>query len=118
MNKLIIVTLMMLSVSLPAVSAEPPSVKTNNLTSSENFNKNLSMVGAGLLGLVLASGAAGLMSTTSMMYEGAALSEAIEAGAGLSLPVAMLSAVLGGVFGQEFVQRNINSFNISTEPTH
>jgi hypothetical protein len=111
MYKLLMVILLSLSFSFPAMgaSAEAPS---------DNFNKNLAMLGGGVLGIVLASGAVGLVSSGTLMYEGAAVADAMEAGAGLSLPVTFLSAVLGAVFAQDFVLRNIRDFNSSGEVTH
>ncbi|CAK0758640.1 conserved exported hypothetical protein [Gammaproteobacteria bacterium] len=114
MRKLFMSTVLMLSLSIPALGAEPQN--TRGL--SENFNKNLAMLGAGVLGVVLASGTVGLISSSTMMYEGAGFAEAMESGAGLSLPLVLLSAVLGGVFGQDFVQRNIHALNASGEPIH
>ncbi|CAK0761058.1 membrane hypothetical protein [Gammaproteobacteria bacterium] len=78
---------------------------------AEEFNKNMAMVGGGALGILLASGVAGLLSSGSMMFEGAAFSEAMEAGAGLSLSMTFLSAVLGAVFAQDMALRVINAYN-------
>jgi len=119
MYKLFIVLLLALSFSMPSFGTEPVhgSGNAGNVGNSANFNKNLAMVGAGAFGLVLASGAVGLFSATSMMVEGSAFADAMESGAGLSLPVTLLSAVLGAVFGQDLVLRNIQNFRAS-ELTH
>lgn len=108
MYKQLIVLLLALSFSVPSFGAEP----THN---QMNLNKNLAVLGAGALGVVLASGAVGLFSASNMMIEGAAFADAMESGAGLALPVALLSAVLGVVFGQDLVLRNIQDFR---EPAH
>ncbi len=105
MKKMLAIIVLGLVCSLPALGA------TTARESGENpdLHKTLSMVGGGLLGVELASGAIGVLSASSMMYEGAAFADAMESGAGLSLPLTLLSAVLGGVFGQELVMRNLNA---------
>lgn len=113
MYKLIMIVLLSLSFSIPAMGASP-----GTHTQTDTFNKNLAILGGGALGIVLASGAVGLVSSGSLMYEGAAVADALEAGAGLSLPVTFLSAILGAVFAQDFVLRNIQDFNASGEPSH
>jgi len=108
MYKLLAVVLLSLTFSLSAV-ATPVHAAPNK----EDFNKNLAMVGGGVLGVVLASGVVGIASATTMMFEGAGFVEAMESGAGLALPVTLLGAILGAVFGQDLVLRNINNFNAS-----
>lgn len=110
MGKLIAVVL--LSVVLgaaPVLAAEGKAgTPAKEATVARDMNRDMAMLTAGVLGLVLASGAAGLISTGMMIGEGMAMAEALEAGAGLPMPVALLSAVLGGMFGQDLVLRNFN----------
>ncbi|CAK0775467.1 conserved membrane hypothetical protein [Gammaproteobacteria bacterium] len=112
MRKLLAVVLLMLTFSFSALGAPAAHAAQNR----DDLNKNLALVGGGMLGVVLASGAVGLISASSMMYEGAGFAEALESGAGLSLPVGLLTAVLGAVFGQDFVLRNINNYSAGAEP--
>ena len=115
MYKLLAVILLSLSLSVPALGAEPHQP----MSSSENFNKNLAMLGGGMLGIVLASGAIGLASSGAMMFEGAGFAEAMESGAGLTMPVVFLTTALGAVFGQDFVLRNIHNYSAgASEPAH
>jgi len=72
-------------------------------------NYNLSLAAGGVFGLLLASGAVGLVTASSMVLEGAGITEAMEAGAGLTMPLAVLSAILGGFFAQEAMLRHINT---------
>ena len=65
------------------------------------FNRNLALLGGGLLGVVLASGAINIAMAGSMMYQGVAVAEALEGGAGLTMPIALLAGALGALFGQE-----------------
>ncbi len=101
MKKIIAAILLCLVCAMPALAAS----KDSELT----LNKSLTLVGSGLLGVVLASGAIGLVSAGSMMIEGTGFADALESGAGLALPVALLSGVLGIVFGQEMVGRNVDT---------
>ncbi|CAK0756410.1 conserved membrane hypothetical protein [Gammaproteobacteria bacterium] len=111
MYKLLAVVLLSLTFSVSALGASTPTA-----SNKENFNKNLAMVGGGVLGVVLASGLVGLASASTMMYEGAGFADAMESGTGLALPMAALSAILGAVFGQDMVLRNINSINSEPPP--
>lgn len=109
MYKSLMVVLVSFTLMLPVQGAELQTTRN----SSETFNKNLSMVGAGILGIVLASGALGLINSATLMAEGGGFTEALESGTGLSFPVTLLSAVLGAVFAQDFVARNIHNLNFS-----
>jgi hypothetical protein len=116
MYKLLGVVLLTLIFSLPASAASaPPHGESDKAEASttDGLNKNLALVGGGLLGIILVSGAASLISVGSMMFEGAGFTEAMESGLGLSLPITVLSAILGAVFAQDFVLRNLNSLNLS-----
>jgi len=109
MYKLLVVFLLSISLMIPVHGAEIQIAHN----APDTYNKNLAMVGAGMLGILLASGAIGLINSGTMMYEGAGFAEAMEGGAGLSLPMTFLTAVLGAVFAQDFVLRNINNLNLS-----
>ena len=112
MSKLFAVILLGLIWSVPmAASATSFSASHDAAAhSGSDMNRNLALVGGGLLGLLLASGAVNLISAGLMISEGTGIAEAMEAGAGLSMPLTVLSAVLGAVFGQEYVLHYINSF--------
>jgi len=94
-----------MSVSIVEAAAPHHSGTANN-----DNNKNLAMLAGGLLGILLASGAVGLISTSTMIFEGAAITEAIEAGAGLPMSLAVLSAILGALFTQDHILKEINAY--------
>lgn len=99
------VTILLMCISFVSMSAETQ----HGGTAPVDPNYNLSLIAGGALGVVLASGAVGLVTASSMVLEGAGLTEAMEAGAGLTMPLAVLSAILGAFFTQEFMLRNINT---------
>ena len=109
MKKIVAVILLSLAFSVSALGATKES-------DNANLNKSLSMVGGGVLGVVLASGAIGLVSAGSMLYEGSAFADAMESGAGLSVPLTFLSAILGAVFAQDLVLRNVEALFSSASP--
>jgi hypothetical protein len=76
-------------------------------------NYNMSLIAGGIFGVVLASGAVGLITASSMVLEGAGVTEAMEAGAGLTMPLAVLSAILGGFFTQEFMLKSIKTLQLN-----
>ncbi|KOR29366.1 hypothetical protein TI04_08815 [Achromatium sp. WMS2] len=106
---LITLSLLMSLASFNLMANTAANSGAHAITPDAETNQNLAIVGGGLVGLLVASGAAGLISSSVMMLEGAGVAEAIEAGAGLTMPVAVLSAILGGMFAQEFVLRTIES---------
>jgi hypothetical protein len=114
MYKLLAIILLGLSLSISTTagaSAPHGAAGTNGAASaSDDTNKNLAMIGGGLLGMLLASGAVGLISTGTMVLEGTAIADAIEAGAGLPMSLAVLSAILGALFTQDAVLEQINAF--------
>jgi len=107
----VVVLGLVLGAPLPAgAQTRPDTHKTENHTPAKAeshgpgvLNRNLALIGGGLLGVVLASGAINLGVAGSMMYQGAAVAEALEAGAGLPLPLALLAGTLGALFGQDLV---------------
>lgn len=113
MYRLIAVILLGLSLSVSTVDAAThgtEAVAHGAVSSADETNKNMAMVGGGLLGILLASGAVGLISASTMVLEGAAIGEALEAGAGLPMSLAVLSAILGSLLTQEFVLEQITAF--------
>ncbi len=74
--------------------AAPASAQTKADT-KQTDNRNLSVtidlasVGGGVLALVTASGLVGIYQAGSMAVQGASLTEAVEVGAGLPVPVAV-----------------------------
>lgn len=72
-----------------------------------NINRDLALVGGAALGLVAASGAVNLINAGMLMTGGAPVFEALEAGAGLGVPLVLLGVTLGAVFGQDLIYRNI-----------
>lgn len=74
-----------------------------------NLNRDLAMVGGAALGLVGASGAVNLIEAGVLISGGAPVFEALEAAAGLGVPMVLLGATLGAVFAQDFVYRNLPS---------
>jgi len=109
MYKLLLIVVVSFGLMLPVEGAELQQTRALG----ENSSKNLAIVGAGMLGILLASGAVGLANSLTLMAEGGGFAEALESGAGLPLPVALLSAVLGVVFTQDFVARNIHNLGLS-----
>ncbi|MEI6559542.1 MAG: hypothetical protein WCO00_14150 [Rhodospirillaceae bacterium] len=85
-----------------AEAAHTSAPRTSGLT------KDMALVGGAVLGLVVASGIVNLVNAGTMIYGGTAIADALESGAGLAMPVALLGAALGAVFGQETIVRNIN----------
>lgn len=108
MRNLLIITLLCVSFNSMANEAQLN-------TAPVDPNYNLSLIGGGVLGILLASGAVGILSTISMTLEGAGITEAMEAGAGLTMPLAVLSAILGGFFAQEYVLQNINKIQATVQ---
>jgi len=94
---------LMVGVSFSADAQTRPATKKTETHAPSAVNRNLALIGGGVLGMVLASGAINLVTAGSMMYQGAAIAEALEAGAGLSIPVALLAGTLGALFGQDIV---------------
>jgi hypothetical protein len=118
MYKLIIAMLLSLSLSLPVAAAEGHGgARGTEAAGRQDMNRNLSLIGGGLVGLLVAAGLVNLMSAGAMLYEGAGFTEAMETGAGLSIPVTVLSAVLGAVLAQDFVLRNIEAYQAGGHPT-
>lgn len=114
MYRLIVVLLLCVSFGLSAAEV-PAHTGAADVVANANGepNQTVSMIGGGLLGMVVASGMLGMLFATTMMFEGTGITEAVETGANLPMPIAVLSAILGGVFAQDFVQRNIKY--LSTE---
>lgn len=110
MRKLLIIGLLCINCSAMANEAQF-NAQFNAAPMDPNYN--LSLIGGGVLGMLLASGTVGILSTISMTLEGAGVAEAMEAGAGLTMPVAVLSAILGAFFAQEYVLKAINEFQAS-----
>ncbi|KOR29907.1 hypothetical protein TI03_01060 [Achromatium sp. WMS1] len=108
MYRVFIVILLSLCFSVSVVKAA--STHHSSGVAADNNNKNLAMIGGGLLGLLLASGAVGLISTSTMVLEGAAITDALEAGAGLPMSLAVLSAILGALFTQDHILNEINAY--------
>ena len=112
MRTLLAAILVSLLVGLPAAAeaqtrAAPPH-KQEPAGHASGLSKDFALVGGAVLGLVVASGLVGLVNAGSMISGGSAIADALEGGAGLTMPMALLGAALGGVFGQETVLRNIN----------
>jgi len=74
---------------------------------SPSVTIDLATVGGGALGLVAASGLVGLYNAGSLMVQGAAFAEALEAGTGLPLLAAAAVVVVGGYYGQDLVRQLI-----------
>lgn len=111
MYKLFAIMLLGLIWTLPLTAAQSHSgAHDTEIHAGNETNRNLALVGGGLLGVLLASGAVNLISAGAMMAEGTGFAEAMEAGAGLSMPLTLLTAVLGVIFGQDFVLGQINAY--------
>ena len=82
---------------------------------------DLVSVGGGIVGLVVASGIVNLFNAGALMTQGTPIIEAMEAGAGLPLPVTALAVILGAVFCKDIVTKTILPIFVSNEhgkPTH
>ena len=99
--------LLIIGLALPAAAETHGAASKDASRTNSTFNKDIALVGGAMLGLVLASGAISIANTGIMIYEGAAIMDALEGAAGLSLPVAVLSGALGALFGQDTVLRNM-----------
>ena len=114
MRTLFAAVLLSLLVGLPAPAgaqthpAAAPAAHKEAAGHSAGLTKEVAFVGGAVLGLVVASGVVGLVNAGTMIYGGAAIADALEGGAGLAMPVALLGAALGAVLGQETVLRNLN----------
>ena len=112
MRTLFAAVLLSLLIGLPAASdaqtrAAAPH-KQESAGHSQGLTKDLALVGGAVLGLVVASGVVNLVNAGTMIYGGTAIADALEGGAGLTMPMALLGVALGAVLGQETVLRNIN----------
>ena len=77
---------------------------------------DLGTVGGGVLALVTASGLVGLYNAGSLAFQGTALAEALEVGAGLPLPAAVVALLVGGYYGQDIVKQSILPLFGASEP--
>ena len=110
MRTLFAAILLSLLVGLPAAEAQTRAsapLKPESAGHVSGLSKEVAMVGGAVLGLVIASGVVNLVNAGTMIYGGAAIADALEGGAGLAMPMALLGAALGVVLGQETVLRNI-----------
>ena len=89
----------------PADAQTHPSHKTESAAPAV-LPHDVAMVGGAVLGLVMASGIVGMVNAGSMIYGGAAFADALEGGANLAVPMALLGVVVGAVLGADTVQRN------------
>jgi len=107
---LIAAALLALLVALPCpAGAETHGAAPNGGSGGffTNINRDAALAGGAVLGLVLASGVVNLINAGTLMYGGAAVFEALESGAGIGVPVVLLGATLGAVFGQDLIYRNL-----------
>ncbi len=115
MRTLIAVLMLSLMVGVPAAGnaqtkpapAHKPEA-TAHAPSSGGLTKDAAFVGGAVLGLVIASGVVGFVNAGTMAWSGTAIADALESGAGLTMPMALVGAALGAVLGQETALRNIN----------
>ena len=112
MRTLFAAVLLSLLVGLPAAAEAQTHASAPHKQESgghaSGLTKDLALVGGGVLGLVMVSGVVGLVNAGTMIYGGTAIADALEGGAGIAMPMALLGAALGAVLGQETVLRNIN----------
>lgn len=124
MYRLLVVMLCILSFNLAANEAAPsaPGGSHAPVTNPDaETRQNMALVGGALIGMIGASGVVGIISAATMTLEGAGIVEALEAGAGLTMPLAILSGILGAMFTNEFVLQQINAFNVPSAhkaPSH
>ena len=107
MRRLVAALLLVFLAALPgsADAQTHPSRKTESAAPAA-LPHSLAMVGGAALGLVVASGIVGLVNAGGMIYGGAAIADALEGGANLAVPMALLGVVVGAVLGTDTVQRN------------
>ena len=106
MRRLVLIALVALLGWLPA-SAAHAQTASSQVTVGTDFNIHpvIAVVAGAVTGVVLASAVAGALISGSLMLEGGALAESLEAGTGLSLPAIGASAVLGGLLGHLLFNR-------------
>ncbi|MEI8393577.1 MAG: hypothetical protein WCF85_02500 [Rhodospirillaceae bacterium] len=115
MRTLFAAVLMGLIVAVPlgaGAQTHAPAAKTDS-RAYYTLNRDLALVGGGVLGLVLASGLINLGFAGAMMLETGAIVDSLEAGASLPLPLALLAGGLGAMFGQDLVYNNLPTITIS-----
>ncbi len=109
MRALFAAVLLSVMVGLPvAANAQGHTAAPTPAHRSQTLGKDAATLAGGVLGLVVASGIVGVVNAGTLAFSGTAIVDALEAGANLTLPMALLGAGLGAVFGQETVLRNIN----------
>jgi predicted phage tail protein len=99
MRRLVIIALVALIGWLPATAHAQTGSSSITVGSDFSIHPAIAVVAGAVTGVVLASAVAGSLITGSLMLEGASLSEALEAGTGLTIPAIGASAVLGGLLG-------------------
>jgi hypothetical protein len=119
----VVVVMLGVLVCLPGAAAAQTKAPRNGkppASAVDYYSREIAIVGGGVLGLLVATGAINLVAAGTMAYEGMAIGEALEAGAGLPMPVAVLSAAIGAVLGQDFIYRTFiaGSGNGEAKPAH
>ncbi len=103
-----------MAVASPAMAQTRADQKQTDRSMSVTID--LATVGGGLLALVTASGLVNMYNAGAMVTQGTSFVEAMEVGAGLPVPAAILAILLGGYYGQDIVKQAIAPLMGSGEP--